>query len=57
MLTCAITTARTFKGTRATSKAEPGTMYETTKMWLRMGGRGIDAASNYLNEDEIGKEA
>ena len=23
-------------------------------MWLRMGGRGIDAASNYLNEDEIG---
>lgn len=29
-------------------------MYETTKMWLRMGGRGIDAASNYLNEDEIG---
>lgn len=44
----------TFTGTRATAKAEPGTMYETTKMWLRMGGRGIDAASNYLNEDEIG---
>jgi len=23
-------------------------------MWIRMGGRMIDAASNYLNEDEIG---
>jgi alcohol dehydrogenase (NADP+) len=23
-------------------------------MWLRAGGRSIDAASNYLNEDEIG---
>ncbi len=34
--------------------AEGGTMYENTKMWIRMGGRLIDAASNYLNEDEIG---
>lgn len=23
-------------------------------MWIRMGGRMIDAASNYLNEQEIG---
>ena len=23
-------------------------------MWIRMGGRAIDAASNYLNEQEIG---
>lgn len=44
----------TFTGTRNTAKAEGGTLYETTKMWLRSGGRLIDAASNYLNEDEIG---
>jgi len=44
----------TFTGTRNTAKAEGGTMYETTKMWLRSGGRLVDAASNYLNEDEIG---
>ena len=40
----------TFTGTRGTAKAEGGTMYETTKMWLRSGGRLVDAASNYLNE-------
>jgi len=44
----------TFTGTRNTSVAQGGTLYETTKMWLRSGGRLIDAASNYLNEDEIG---
>jgi len=44
----------TFTGTRNTSKAQGGTLYENTKMWIRMGGRYIDAASNYLNEDEIG---
>jgi len=44
----------TFTGTRNTAKAQAGTLYETTKMWIRMGGRMIDAASNYLNEDEIG---
>merc|ERR1712137_462325 len=44
----------TFTGTRNTAKAQAVTLYETTKMWLRCGGRGIDAASNYLNEDEIG---
>jgi len=44
----------TFTGTRHTMKAEPGTMYENTKMWIRAGGRAVDAASNYLNEDEIG---
>lgn len=45
----------TFTGTRMTAKAQGGTMYETTKMWIRAGGRMIDAASNYLNEDEIGQ--
>eukprot|EP00039_Didymoeca_costata_P024602 m.10815 g.10815 ORF g.10815 m.10815 type:complete len:397 (+) comp4323_c0_seq1:100-1290(+) len=44
----------TFTGTRNTARAEAGTMFETTRMWLRLGGRAIDAASNYLNEDEIG---
>lgn len=44
----------TFTGTRHTAKAQAGTMYETVKMWIRCGGRYIDAASNYLNEDEIG---
>lgn len=28
----------------------PGTMKKTIKMWLRLGGRMIDAAQNYLNE-------
>lgn len=40
----------TFTGTRHTAKAQAGTMYETVKMWIRAGGRYIDAASNYLNE-------
>eukprot|EP00730_Choanoeca_flexa_P014052 TRINITY_DN6001_c0_g1_i1.p1 TRINITY_DN6001_c0_g1~~TRINITY_DN6001_c0_g1_i1.p1 ORF type:complete len:383 (+),score=65.13 TRINITY_DN6001_c0_g1_i1:60-1208(+) len=44
----------TFTGTRLTAQAEPGTMKTTVKTWLRIGGRMIDAAQNYLNEDEIG---
>lgn len=44
----------TFTGTRHTSAVQAGTMYKTTKMWIRMGGRSIDCAQNYLNEDEIG---
>eukprot|EP00055_Hartaetosiga_balthica_P010220 m.43017 g.43017 ORF g.43017 m.43017 type:complete len:159 (-) comp7084_c1_seq3:1393-1869(-) len=44
----------TFTGTRLTQQAQPGDMYENVKRWIRLGGRMIDCAQNYLNEDEIG---
>eukprot|EP00051_Salpingoeca_urceolata_P026272 m.476690 g.476690 ORF g.476690 m.476690 type:complete len:385 (-) comp20614_c0_seq1:209-1363(-) len=44
----------TFTGTRLTQRCEPGTMRDTVHMWLRLGGRMVDCAQNYLNEDEIG---
>jgi diketogulonate reductase-like aldo/keto reductase len=48
----------TFTGTRLTQKAEKegpgGTMEENIKTWIKIGGRMIDAAQNYLNEAEIG---
>ena len=45
----------TFTGTRLTQKAQPGTMKENVKTWVRNGGRMIDCAQNYLNEAEIGE--
>ena len=48
----------TFTGTRLTQKAERtgpgGVMEENIKTWIKIGGRMIDAAQNYLNEAEIG---
>ena len=44
----------TFTGTRFNAKVPQGTMKETVKTWLRVGGRMVDCAANYLNEDEIG---
>ena len=29
---------------------DPGTMKRTVRTWLRLGGRMIDCAQNYLNE-------
>eukprot|EP00056_Hartaetosiga_gracilis_P022687 m.32370 g.32370 ORF g.32370 m.32370 type:complete len:379 (-) comp9777_c0_seq5:752-1888(-) len=44
----------TFTGTRLTQQAQPGDMYKNVVRWIRLGGRMIDCAQNYLNEDEIG---
>lgn len=44
----------TFTGTRLNAKEPPGTVGNAVDKWLKQGGRMVDCAQNYLNEDEIG---
>jgi diketogulonate reductase-like aldo/keto reductase len=44
----------TFTGTRHHPPVPHHTMHDAVDSWLRLGGRSLDCAQNYLNEDEIG---